>query len=175
MSDLDHTMFDLETLSTRSNAVIVTLAAVKFSFDHSETESFCMNINPQGQKELGLVISADTVKWWRESNPEAAKQWMHSQHDLAEVLDAYDKFTERKANMWHWMNGMNFDAPILENAYLTLNREVPWKYWNLRDSRTVVALAGIDIRKEPRVGLYHNAIDDCLTQIAHLKKALGKS
>lgn len=172
-SDLEHVMIDLETLSTKPNAVIVTLAAVKFSFDSDETETFCMNINPHESKALGLHISEDTLEWWKGQDPAATKAWMHSQHSLTDVLNAYDKFIT-DPNLFHWANGLSFDMPILDSSYDVLGRKAPWKYWNQMDARTVIKLAGVDPKKEPRVGVFHNAVDDCLTQIANLKKALGK-
>jgi hypothetical protein len=169
----EHVMLDLETLSNYSNAVIVTVAAVKFSFDSDETETFCRNVNPRESKELGLHISQDTLQWWREQDPAATKAWMHSQNSLGETLDAFDEFIG-DPNLTHWAYGACFDFPIMDSSYRALNRAAPWKFYKLLCARTIISLSKVDPRKEPRVGVYHNAVDDCLTQIANLKKALGK-
>ena len=38
-------MIDIETLSTKQNAVIVSIGAVKFSFEHDEQECFYETIS----------------------------------------------------------------------------------------------------------------------------------
>ena len=174
MSDvLDHICIDLETLSTRSNAVIVTIAAVKFNFLGDTVEKFCINVNPREGKLLGLHISKETLDWWRLQRPEATKAWMTSQVGLGDALDQLDAFCGPSKHTMYYSQGINFDFPILESSYEVLERQSPWKFWNLRDTRTIYWLAGLDTKTEPRIGTYHNAIDDCLTQIAWLKKSLG--
>lgn len=170
---LDHICIDLETLSTRSNAVIVTIAAVKFNFLGDDVEKFSLNVNPREGKALGLHISKETVDWWRLQRPEATKAWMNSQVGLGDALDQLDAFCGGKKDTHYWSLGTNFDFPILESSYEVLDRKEPWKYWNIHDMRTAYYLAGLDTKLEERVGTYHNAIDDCLTEIKWLKKALG--
>ena len=46
------------------------------------------------------------------------------------------------------------------------------KYTQVRDLRTIVDLANIDIRKYKLDGIHHNAIDDCLFQIKYLVDAI---
>lgn len=173
ITPLEHICVDLETLSTRSNAVIVTIAAVKFNFVNDKTDEFCVNINPLESKALGLHISKETLDWWRVQKPEATKAWMNSQIGLSEALDEFDAFCGNAKYTNFWSQGINFDFPIMESSYHALARKEPYKYWNLHDMRTAFYLAGMDTKLEDRVGTYHNAIDDCLTQISWLKKALG--
>lgn len=173
INPLDHVCVDLETLSTRSNAVIVTIAAVKFNFSSDSVETFSVNVNPLESKALGLHISKDTLEWWRVQKPEATKAWMNSRMGLSEALDEFDNFCGNAKDKNFYSQGINFDFPILESSYEALGRKEPYRYWNLRDTRTIYWLAGLDTKNEPRIGTYHNAIDDCLTQIAWLKKSLG--
>lgn len=170
---LDHICVDIETLSTRSNAVIVTIAAIKFNFTSDETETFCVNVNPVHGKELGLHISKETLNWWRSQKPEACKAWQTSPIGLAEALDSFNEFCGSDKNTHYWSNSINFDFPILESSYFVLNKEHSWRYWNLHDMRTAYYLAGLDTKLEERIGVYHDALSDCLTQIKWLKKALG--
>lgn len=174
MSDvLNHICVDIETLSTRSNAVIVTIAAVKFNFISNETETFCVNVNPVEGKKLGLHISKETLDWWRLQKPEACKAWQTCRLGLSEALTNFDTFCGSDKNTHYWSLGTNFDFPILESSYFALNRKEQWRYWNLHDMRTAFYLAGLDTKQEERVGVYHDALSDCLTQIKWLKKALG--
>jgi hypothetical protein len=174
VSELNHTMIDIETLSTTPTSVIVTLAAVKFSFSSDATESFCVNINPRESKHLGLDISIETLDWWRKQKPEATKSWQHSQIDLSSALDMFDVFCGIDSQQKYWAQGSYFDMPIIESSYRILGRKVPWKYYNVYDTRTIFYVADLDVKTAQRVGEYHSAIDDCRTQIAWLKKSLGK-
>ena len=166
-------MTDIETLSTAPNAVIVTIASVKFSLTSDKVETFSINVNPRSSKELGLHIDIDTLNWWKKQKPEVMQAWMHSQVDLPSALDQFTEFCGNDKNTLHWCNGENFDFPILESSYRATGRSVPWKHWNLRDARTMYWAGGLDTFNEPRVGLYHDALSDCHTQVAWLKKAMG--
>lgn len=172
MAELNHICLDLETLSTNANAVIVTIAAVKFSFASDETEEFCVNINPFESKSLGLHIDPLTLDWWRERPEEVRQAWKLSPIGLSGGLDGFDTFCGQSKHKY-WANGVGFDFPILDSSYKILGRKTPYNYWNTYDMRTAYYLAGFDTKNAPRVGQYHNAIDDCKTQILHLKMCLG--
>lgn len=171
-SKLDHICTDIETLSTRPNAAIVSIAAVKFSLTSPETENFIIHIDARSSIKLGMHVEQSTMDWWK-NNKEAAKSWMHSKIDIRNAINQYIEFVGTDKNTRHWANGINFDFPILESTMIELQIPTPWKYWNLSDMRTAYYLGGLHTLSEKRTGTYHNAIDDCLTQIAWLKKALG--
>jgi len=175
MSDiiLDHRMTDIEVLSEETNAVIVSIACVKFSMKTSYTESFCVNINPASSKALGLHISKDTLNWWKKQKPEALKSWMHSRINLPDALDQFIEFCGTYKNTIHWAQGIAFDFPILDSSLKVCGKTPPWKYWNVYDARTANYLGAVNPFDEPRVGQYHSALDDCYTQIQNLKKAIG--
>lgn len=168
--EFNHTCIDTETLSTHSDAVIVTIAAVKFRFDTDETERFCVNINPREGKELGLHISKETLDWWRAQKPEATKAWMHSQVQYKDGISQFLEFCGTDRNQTYWCNGASFDFPILETSFRKCGLREPWNYFHLMDMRTVYKLAKLDFKNYPRVGQHHNALDDCLTQIKALKE-----
>lgn len=167
-------MVDIETLSTKPNAAIVTIAAIKFAFDSDDTEEFSVNISPSSSKHYGLDISRDTVDWWRTQKPDAVKSWQHSQVLLQDAMNKFSDFCGQSTSMLYYSQGINFDFPILESSFDVLGMKSNWKFWNLRDTRTIYWLAGIDTKNEKRVGDYHNALSDCKTQIMLLKRALGK-
>jgi len=164
---------DLETLSTRSNAVIVTLAAVRFDLKTDEQEIFCVNINPVEGKKLGLHISQDTLDWWMKQPPEAVKAWQHSRIGITEALTQFNEWCGETKDTNFWCNGTNFDFPVLESSYEVVDMKEPWRYFNLMDMRTIYKVAKLDFKKFPRVGQHHNAVDDCRTQIAALKACMG--
>ena len=65
-----------------------------------------------------------------------------------------------------------FDFIILENAYKICNLLVPWKFWSLRDCRTVYDLANTKLSSIGETK--HNSLDDCYNQILCLRKSLKK-
>ena len=169
-------MLDLETLSTDPNAVIVTIAAVRFSLslNNNETEDFFVNINPLSSKSYGLHINKNTLDWWKNQKPDALKAWQHSQVDLSEAVTKFLEFTGDDDKYSHyWANGMSFDEPILRTSIKVVGKKEPWKYWNFHDARTAYYLANFNTRDAPRVGNYHSALDDCKTQISWLKTCLN--
>jgi hypothetical protein len=61
-----------------------------------------------------------------------------------------------------WSQG-NFDYIILENIYKMLDMNVPWKFWQIRDSRTLFDICNINIKNINSEGL-HNALSDSYRQ-----------
>jgi DNA polymerase III epsilon subunit-like protein len=167
---MKNVMIDIETLATQPNAIILSIAAVKFNFANDEVSTFSVNIDPKSCTQYGMVKDQATVDWWKDQRPEALKSFMKNQITLVDALTQLREFVTPN-DVW-WCNGMNFDYPILEWSYKAIGASVPWKYWNLRDARTVYAICDLDMRSFPRVGTYHNALDDCLTQINGLKHCL---
>lgn len=71
-----------------------------------------------------------------------------------------------------WCQGANFDEPIIRAAIEKLGGTVPWKFWNVRDTRTVYDLCGFDPKRVPRQGTYHNSLDDAKHQVTCIQEAL---
>ena len=62
-----HVVLDLETLSTRSNAAIVSIGAVAIE-NLEVVDEFYVNVDPSTCKEAGLHIDPLTVEWWAEQD-----------------------------------------------------------------------------------------------------------
>ena len=61
-----HAMIDLETLSTRPDATIVTLGAIKFN-PHTVEEphtGLYIRFNVDEQSDLGRHVDDGTLEWW---------------------------------------------------------------------------------------------------------------
>jgi exodeoxyribonuclease VIII len=67
-----------------------------------------------------------------------------------------------------WAQGPTFDMNILEHAYKSFGRLLPWKYYIVRDSRTIFSLWP-DLPKPPTS---HHALQDCRRQIDMLQATL---
>lgn len=170
---MKNVMLDIETLGTTPNSVIVSIAAVKFNFGNDEMEEFEINIDVKSSKGFGMLVEKETLEWWATQPKEVRNAWLKDPVHITEALDQFIEFLgpDLKNNVI-WCNGMNFDYPVLEWSLKACSKPVPWKYWNLRDARTVYSVFDLNMKEFPRVGDYHNAIDDCKTQIAALKSVL---
>jgi hypothetical protein len=67
-----------------------------------------------------------------------------------------------------WMNGPTYDANILEHAYKSYSKPLPWQFYKIRDARTVYSLWP-DL---PRPPTSHHALEDCRRQIELLQRSL---
>lgn len=166
-----HVMVDLETLGNGSNSVIISIGAVAFNLDKNETftNTFYSVTNPQSCIDVGLKMDASTVMWWMRQSEEARKAFAKEGYPLPQELINFSNWYPDGAKFWG--NGATFDNVILSNAYAACKIKKPWGYADDRCYRTVKALYP-DVKVE-RVGVYHNAVDDAVTQAKHLVAMLG--
>lgn len=162
-------MIDLETFSTRSNAAIVSIGAVKFEGDKILDKFYC-TIDAATCKAAGLHIDKETLAWWAKQSKEARDALLVNPLPLDQALNKFTAWYGTKS-LPTWGNGAGFDNVILENAYFAIGQKRPWLPWDDRCYRTMKNL--VDIPIEKREGTYHNALDDALTQTLHLIKILG--
>ncbi len=175
MSDV---MIDLETLSTNVNALVLTLGAIKF--DRSgpprslkRLDTFYRRIEIQSCIDKGLHISQETKDWWDVQNKEARYEaFIHKDRlPLAQVLKEFS--TWFKGSKYIWSHGATFDCVILEEAYKACNLEVPWMFWNTRDTRTLFDISGVNM-KDFRVKVEHHALYDAFRQVLGMKTSLER-
>lgn len=175
-------MIDIETLGQKPGCVIVSLGAVAFDPRTGEIGPTLMcDIDLNDSVARGLRIEPGTVLWWlgqsREAqdatfNP-AAKRYL-----LAESMSYLTHFWEKNECVNVWSHGATFDVPILERAYSHVRQSPPWQYRNIRDTRTVIDLAGGARIPRPSTSLVHHALDDAWFQahvIMDCYKLLGVS
>ena len=154
-------MVDLEGLGTGPETTILTIAAQEFDpLDRGRLgRDFYVRVSLESQE--GRSIEQGTIDWWA-TQPDIVKQEAFSEEDripLQESLQGLHRI------MWHakrvWAQGPTYDMNILEHAYKSLQMPLPWKYYSVRDSRTVFGLA-------PNLQTYpasHHALEDCRRQI----------
>ena len=162
-------MIDLETYSTRSNAAIASIGAVKFEGDEIVDKFYC-TVDAGSCKAAGLHFEKATLEWWSKQSKEARDALIKNTLPLEASLIAFTDWYGKKS-LPTWGNGAGFDNVIMDNAYRAVNMVRPWLPWEDRCYRTMKNLVNIPIDK--RDGVYHNALDDALTQAKHLMKILG--
>lgn len=159
-------MIDLETLATSTDAVILTIGAVKFDpfgsdIKDPKMDSFYVKVDIDSCDELGLVSNDDTIAWWAQQSKEAQAEAFDGD-DRIHIRDAFDqlyKFCWGAKRVWS--NGASFDVPICEHVYRKLNKAIPWPFWAVRDVRTAFDL-GINPNRPPV--LAHHALQDAWNQ-----------
>lgn len=160
-------MIDIETLGVAPAATILTIAAQSFDplgqgyFERH----FYARITLESQADR--TIDDGTIAWWA-TQPEAQAEAFAEQDRIP-----LDQALEQLGRLiWHsnflWSQGPTFDMTILEHAYKSLGRPIPWQYYKVRDSRTVFSLwPGL-----PKPPVSHHALEDCRRQITMLQSTL---
>jgi hypothetical protein len=157
-------MLDLETISTRPDATILTFGACKFSpYNQDEiTEGIYFRINVDEQIALGRHVDENTIKWWSEQAADVYDEAFNPNDriSLEQFSQELNRFIVGADNIW--AQGPVFDIVILENLYRQMSLPCPWQFWQIRDSRTLLSTLG-DPRDKNKAGL-HNALEDAVSQ-----------
>lgn len=161
-------MLDLETLSIRSNAAILSIGAVVFDIDDtsslekwlnstdrflkadayaSEASFYCL-VNIQSCIDKRLAVDGSTIEYWLMA-PEAARLAIarpggaiHIEAAISRFILWVQELAEKYGdNICWWSHGASFDLPILQNAYIASGRGQMCNYRHMRDTRTLFALA----------------------------------
>ena len=174
---MKHVMLDLETMGTRPGSMILSIGAVFFDLDGKTGEAFYRNIDPQTCTAVGLTVDPQTKAWWMRQSQAARDALAVDRRPLAHVVRDFASFFRGSGfcrGEFVWAQGATFDPPLWEAAAAAVGCSTPWKFWNARDTRTVYDICGFDYKSMPREGVYHNALDDCLTQVKAVAAALSK-
>ena len=162
-------MIDIETLATGPDAMIMTIAAQVF--DPLSTgwpdRHFYARVSPESQPNRKM--DDNTIAWWAHQVPEAQREVFEEQfrRPLIDCLDELGKLIWQSNRIW--ANGPTFDMNILEHAYKESGMALPWKFWSVRDARTVYALWP----DMPEVkSASHHALDDYKRQIEMLQSCI---
>jgi hypothetical protein len=171
-------MIDLETLSTAPDAYILSIGACYFDLEtgqigenlHVKT-SFNDTLSHTGH------ISAATVEWWlKQLKPTQESLLSGNRFILANVIYQITSFIRLYKPKTIWSNGASFDLVILRSAFNSNNYNIPWQYWQERDTRTIVDIAerltGINAKKTtPFNGTQHDALADAMHQAQYVSHA----
>jgi len=162
----DQIMLDTETLATSSNAVILSIGAVKFKLDGSiSDQAFYASISVDSQKTRHIAES--TLLWWMKQSPEARAVFHEPKDTLDTALRAFALWIDHE-DYCVWSNGADFDIPLVGHAFDSYQLERPWKFWNQRCFRTMKSTPPGMYVTPPVGGVAHNAVDDALNQTKHL-------
>lgn len=156
-----HVMVDLETMGTSAGCAIVSIGAVRFDPEKGAIGSeFFRSIQLQSSLDSGLRVDGSTVIWWMQQSEEARKEIIIGTDLLAQSLMDFSRFFPEDGHLWG--HGAYFDPPILEAAYRAVGVPLPWKFWNVRDTRTLFDVSRV--YPERTKGIHHKALNDAKVQ-----------
>jgi hypothetical protein len=172
---MNHAMIDLETLGTKSNAVIMSIAAVQFDIRTGKIgKIFKININLEDSIRNGRKIDSNTLQWWMKQRPEIFQGMFESPTDLHIALSELTLFFQENHITHPWGNSALFDLGTLRDAYDSLNLQTPWSFYHERCYRTMASLLSNKLPKDKTQA--HDPVYDCKYQIknlVHLNQMLG--
>lgn len=172
------TVIDIETYSLDPYAAIASIGIVDFFVGEEFIieDQYYANIDQKMNKELGRIFDSSTIEWWKTQHKEVQKSMLINQKPLDIVMKEVVNFIDKKSLIW--CQGTDFDIPILKTTLNQLGIELPWKYYNVRDSRTFTLELGYDMKDYRDPLKHHNALDDAICQakvINHIKFLIEKS
>jgi hypothetical protein len=180
-------MLDIETLDIPENSGISAVVTDICLWPFTNLGEFVPDVDPirfilpakPQIKDLGRSMGFDTMMFWFDQPAEARAPWfkdiqvgslvdLHMNvHMLADQIRLHTP-TEI------WARGPQFDVAILEDLMRQLQIDIPWKYNQIRDLRTLMAMAGLDVKDvHPQPGFVkHSAFSDCVFQVKCYKEAV---
>lgn len=168
MSWITDVSIDIETLSTRFDAAVLSIGAVPFNRKTGKIGTgYYAEIDIDESIKHGHVMGS-TLAWWADQDAKARRVFSKqgTKRTMYDALQGLSDLIRQAHAPCVWGHGATFDITILEHAYLRGgNGLIPWwKYTNIRDVRTIIDAAGVDPYKMARKGTHHNALDDAAFQ-----------
>lgn len=179
MINATHYVVDLETMGKGPKAAIVSIGCVRV--EHGQIAgSYYERVELDYSMAIGGEVDASTVQWWLQQSAEARAEIDGSQPGtvyLATALHSLAQFMgEGQASPDHilvWGNGSSFDNVILRGAFERCWNSAPWKFWNDRDLRTLLAIFPEAKKAVEFKGIKHHALHDALHEAHQLCHALA--
>ncbi len=171
---MKHVMLDLETFGVRPGFALRSLGAVEFELDGTTGRTCYANISRASCDALGLKIDPNTERWWSEQSAEARAALEVDPKPIRDVVESFNAWFAKVGGVYLWCHGAAFDAVLYEAACVALRVPLPWKFYNVRDTRTVLDLFDFDLRELHRDGTHHDALDDARFQVRAITEALKK-
>lgn len=167
----NHIMIDLETLGTKPDAHILSIAAVHFNIETGEIIDRLYQELAPGQGDRSIDFS--TVLWWKKQSVEMPEGNVRLQSALINLLDWVMKID---LSPYVWANSPSFDLVILRNAidYYGWEKTPITDHTKWMDMRTLMNLHPEIKQNMPDVGTHHNALDDCIFQVNCVVEAIKR-
>lgn len=178
---------DLETLDIKKDSLVLTVGLVKFD-KNSMDEPFDgvhIRLGIQEQRDKGRTISKGTVEWWARQTPEIREDAFGNEgrvsvkEGIEQIIEYFQVMDSSDHNQGYikinevWGQGYGFDMTILGTLFELYGYEVPWKFFEERDSRTLFKLVSKDPRPEEASATLHNALSDAYFQAIGIQRVFN--
>tara|TARA_R110000803_G_scaffold158426_1_gene222702 strand:+ start:698 stop:1216 length:519 start_codon:yes stop_codon:yes gene_type:complete len=161
---MSQVMIDLETLDTKPSSVVLSIGAVEFNPETGEVfkeTGYEMFPDIQEQLDAGRTISASTLLWWMGQGDEARGAITKARRkSVKECLEHFRWWCQKGSRCKAWGNGSVFDITMMED--LMDHTQIPWKFWDIRDTRTLWDIHPYDKNKKGETA--HTALEDAIAQ-----------
>lgn len=170
-----HAMIDLETLSLRPDACILSVACVGFELRESIVHRHqALHLHILINSQPGRHIDGETLQFWLGQEGPARWQVVEGQRTegtyLVEALLRLKDWWRTHQPECAWSHGAAFDIPILEHAFRKQRLSPPWGHRDPRDTRTLFMLAPGEDAGKGMEGP-HNALEDAVLQAERVQAA----
>lgn len=169
-----HIMIDIETLGLAADSVVTQIAAVHFTM-HPSTftilHDYNVFIDVTDSLKQGQIIEAETLKWWIQSNKSKFEIFLDPKNKCPPetALSGLKHWMDDRKYDYVWSCGPLFDIGHLENMEQRYKVEMPWRYSQIRDYRTIRDTVGADYSALPLINQDpHDALADAQYQAQHL-------
>tara|TARA_Y100000034_G_C6738117_1_gene327373 strand:+ start:61 stop:588 length:528 start_codon:yes stop_codon:yes gene_type:complete len=154
-------MLDIETLATTNDATISSIGAVRFTMSKVyENQTIYGEIDREDCARYGRVEDERCIEdFW-----EPLGGVLQGEVPLKAALETLNTFLEGVQCVWTC--GPHFDIAILQDSYQAVGLEPNWKFWLVRDYRTVANTVGQHVARKEHAS--HNALEDAVQQAQHL-------
>lgn len=185
-SDSSHVMVDVECLSLKPHAVLLSIGAVRFdptAHDDWSTldymsRTFYTPLSMDLQIQAGGHISSDTLTWWMQQPPDAQRVFEESAampiHSTPSVLDNFREFVGECAGLW--ASPSHFDYPKLLWLHEANRMAFPVAYYNIHcgmSLKKIVDPSGENTKVHVLPGFVsHNALEDAKKQVLQVQQCL---
>ena len=165
-------MVDLETLATTPDAAVLTIGVCRFDPKGNDIDTtFYERVKLETQENYNRVINEDTLSWWSQQDKQIQEDAFGEGEDRIDLQDAMKKlYTFGLGTTNVWSHGAIFDIVILENICRSFQQAITWKFWEVRDTRTLFDIADININVQGK----HNALTDAVAQAKAVQQAYKK-
>lgn len=170
-----HISLDLESLSKRPSALVLSVGMAAFTTQGGLVATFYVEPNKEEQRAAQRDVDPATVAWWQAQNPDARKvldtPGVSVASCLAGIRSFFGRFQDRSyrvAGVWGW--GADFDNAMLQDLFRHFDEPPPYDYRVNRCGRTIVEMLGAP--KPVAHGTHHNAVDDAIYQAERIRQAL---
>ena len=160
-------LLDLETFSLRPDAIIIEIGLLIFDANtYREIGSHVLHPDIFAQLAAGRHFDPQTYHF------HVAKKSLPSVHSLDSIerTITYLRGFFDDCDFSHiWIQGPDFDRPLLQNFLEQNGATLPWDYWKTRDARTLWDIAFPGQKAPPRP---HTALADCRATLECMRLAM---